>query len=180
MGCMGQPSIEYNRKLAMGNRFEEYVYPHLYDTWGVLIESCKTYEEQCDVGENYFGIEIKYDDMSKRTTNIYIETAEKSDESKPDFSNSGIHRVDNSWLFLNGTETKFYIFLIKELRILEQTEDWITTGNPTSKGFLIPKKDADMLAWKIIVPNYKDHKKIEEQYQKALRLHRTHINAIHS
>ena len=62
---MGQPSISeseyYNMKLAEGEMFEDYVYEHFREIWGIDIKSCNTYSEQINIGENYFGMEIKYD-----------------------------------------------------------------------------------------------------------------------
>ncbi len=156
MGKSGMTSREiedlnYKEQLDDGQKFEEHVYRCLEKEWGFLIKGHKSQFMQFKVGENQFGMEIKYDKKSKRTPNLYIETHEKKYSTNKDWIPSGIYRSDNSWLFLNGVYEKFYIFSIKTLRELERNlNDRLRRETLTSKGFLLSKEIAKELAINII------------------------------
>jgi hypothetical protein len=96
---------------------------------------------QNTVGENMLGAEIKRDGKFRETGNLYIETSEKSHPDKPIYTPSGIHRKDNSWLFVIGDEKIIYIFSTKYLQMLE--ERYPVVSKPTSNGFLMPVDQAE-------------------------------------
>ena len=101
---MGQSSIDYpkyRRKTdKMGDEYENFVYPIFCKEWGVKITPYKTREEQLNIGENSFCVEIKYDEISIDSPNIYIEVAEKGHPNNLYYVDSGIYRGDNEWLYL--------------------------------------------------------------------------------
>ena len=162
MGCMGQPSMSkseyYNMKLAEGEMFEDYVYEHFREIWGIDIKSCNTYSEQINIGENYFGMEIKYDGLHKKTKRLFIEYQEKRRSENPDYIPSGVLRKDNSWLYLIGNFQVFYIFSVKDLRMALEAKD--DRGNfkhirkeinrKTSCGFLLQENEIQDYALRII------------------------------
>ena len=137
-------------KSDKGNKFEDYVYPILCKEWGVKFTPYKTKYQQYNVGENSFGIEIKFDEKSINSPNLYIETEEKSDPSLLSFSKSGIYRKDNSWLYLIGNYDIFYIFLKKRLKDLHNSNKYDEVETKTSQGFLIPQAEAVNLALDVI------------------------------
>jgi hypothetical protein len=87
------------------------------------------------------GAEIKRDDNFRKTGNLYLEIAEKSHPSKPEYTPSGIYRPDNSWLFVIGDEKTAYIFSTKYLQLLAERYKVVET--PTSRGLLMPLADAE-------------------------------------
>ena len=141
---------DYRREMSeKGTKYENYIYPIFAKEWGVPESWVKPYQEkdeQIDIGENSLGVEIKYDEKSIKSKNIYIETAEKSVPYKPDYTPSGIYRDDNSWLFAIGNYDIYYVFLINHLRELESLDGWGRVETPTSRAFLMPHKEAEKLA----------------------------------
>tara|TARA_Y100000310_G_C20545564_1_gene745387 strand:+ start:525 stop:1013 length:489 start_codon:yes stop_codon:yes gene_type:complete len=149
---MGQSIIGdseyYNNKRIEGEMFEGFVYAKLEHLLGIEINSCDTKKEQFDIGENYFGMEIKNDEASERTGNLFVEYQEKSKSTNENWVHSGIFRNDNSWLYLIGNTKAFYIFSIKDLRIAYNAKD--ASAEPkherkmcnrgTSWGFLLKGK----------------------------------------
>lgn len=88
------------------------------------------------------GIEIKFDDKMDKTGNIYIETAEKSNPKNPRYVDSGIYRIDNSWLYLTGNYSSIFIFGKQHLKLMSEKGNFRTVQTDTSKGFLVPISDA--------------------------------------
>ena len=129
----------YQQKLDIGLRFQDVVTRALYQR-GIVVVGFASRTFQTQVGENMLGAEIKRDDRFRATGNLYIEVAEKSHPDKCEYVPSGIHREDNSWLFVIGDELLVYIFATKYLRMLEPR--YKHTETPTSRGFLIPLVDA--------------------------------------
>ena len=161
---MGQSSMSENYKecFERGSKYEDFVYPILCEEWGVKITPYKTKREQLK-GENSFGVEIKFDEKSINSTNLFIEyeeRREKKDGTLSGWSPSGIYRGDhfrdNSWLYLIGNYDIFYIFLKKQLKDLHNTRNYgevpgtTASNSVTSKGFLLPKCEAETLALDII------------------------------
>ena len=162
MGCMGQPSISegeyYSIKRAEGEMFEDYVYDHFKKIWRIDIKGCNTYSEQIFVGENYFGMEIKYDGLHKDTGRLFIEYQEKRRSKNPNYIPSGILRTDNSWLYLIGNFQVFYIFSIKDLRTALEAKDEQGNfkhtrkeiGRKTSCGFLLQRNEIQDYVLRVI------------------------------
>lgn len=130
----------YADKLEQGLEFQDIVTKELYQR-GIVIVGYSSRRFQNQEGENMLGAEIKRDGKFRETGNLYIETSEKSHPDNPNFIPSGIHRKDNSWLFVIGDEKTFYIFSTKYLLLLEPR--YKTVNKPTSNGFLLPLEEAE-------------------------------------
>jgi len=130
----------YKEKLEEGLQFQDVVTRELYQR-GIIVVGYASRKYQNDYGENMLGAEIKRDGMFRETGNLYIETAEKSHPDNLNYIPSGIYRRDNSWLYVIGDEQTIYIFSTKYLRLLEPRYKKKT--KTTSKGFLMPLRDAD-------------------------------------
>lgn len=130
----------YQDKLEIGLQFQDVVTRALYQR-GIVVVGYSSRRFQIREGENMLGAEIKRDGNFRKTGNLYIETAEKSHPANHDFVPSGIHREDNSWLFVIGDEECIWIFSTKYLRMLEPRYE--KKQIPTSVGFLLPLADAE-------------------------------------
>lgn len=130
----------YARKLQIGLEFQDTVTKALYQR-GIVVVGFSSRRFQIEEGENMLGAEIKRDDKFRTTGQLYIETAEKSHPDNIEFIPSGIHRKDNSWLFVIGDEKTVYIFLTKYLQMLEPRYE--KKAIPTSKGFVMPIAEAE-------------------------------------
>lgn len=129
----------YAKQLEIGLEFQDVVTGALYQRGIVVVGyASRRYQNEC--GENMLGAEIKRDGKFRETGNLYIETAEKAHPDRREYVPSGIHRNDNSWLFVIGDEKKIFIFSTKYLRMLEPR--YRTVEKPTSRGFLMPLVDA--------------------------------------
>lgn len=129
----------YKEKLQEGLEFQDVVTKALYQL-GIVIVGYASKYFQIEEGENILGAEIKRDGNFRKTGNLYIEIAEKAHPDNPKFVRSGIRRKDNSWLFIIGDEERIYIFATRHLRKLQKKYKIVSTS--TSKGFLMPLKDA--------------------------------------
>jgi hypothetical protein len=132
----------YIDKLEEGLQFQDVVTKALYQR-GIVVVGYASRKYQRSQGENMLGMEIKRDGLFRSTGNLYIETAEKAHPDNENFISSGIHRNDNSWLYVIGDEETIYIFPIKYLQMLESRYSDNRVIKPTSKGFLIPLGDAE-------------------------------------
>jgi len=130
----------YGEKLEEGLEFQDVVTRALYQR-GIVVVAYSSRRYQQNEGENLLGAEIKRDGKFRETGNLYIEIEEKSHPEKTSFIVSGIYRKDNSWLYVIGDEKTIYIFSTKYLRMLEKRYKHVEI--PTSKGFLMPIKDAE-------------------------------------
>jgi hypothetical protein len=130
----------YNDKLQQGLEFQDVVTKALYQR-GIIVIGFASRRFQVEEGENMLGAEIKRDGLFRETGRLYIETAEKSHPDNPLYVASGIYRQDNSWLYVIGDEKTIYIFSTKYLRLLENRYE--KKEKPTSRGFVMPLKDAD-------------------------------------
>ena len=138
-------------KLKAGQEYQDFVARQLLRD-GIALVNYQSYRAQLEWGENSLGMEIKFDDLLQRTGNVYIETAEKSHPSNPDFVDSGIYRADNSWLYAVGNFRELFVF---SKRTLKKAHAWTRQdGAPrferrttkTSVAFLLPRPDAVELA----------------------------------
>lgn len=130
----------YQNKLQQGLEYQDIVTRELYQR-GIVIVGYSSKKYQNNEGENMLGAEIKRDGKFRETGNLYIEVSEKSHPDKPNYTPSGIHRKDNSWLYVIGDEQTVYIFSTKILLMLESR--FATVNKPTSNGFLIPLSQAE-------------------------------------
>jgi hypothetical protein len=93
------------------------------------------------------GIEFKFDKCFQVTGNLWIEIAERHNPDIP-YSDSGIFKKDNSWLYCIGNYYVIYIFPKNLLILLYNSRRYPVIENNlmTSKGFLLSKGDADIYA----------------------------------
>jgi len=129
----------YKEMMQKGFEFQDFIADKLIESIGISLTSysSKLYQEK--KGENRQGFELKFDDRYKTTGNIYIETAEKSNENNPNFVLSGIYRSDNTWLYLIGNYEELFIFSKKHLILIHKSNKYKNVETKTSQGFLIPK-----------------------------------------
>lgn len=139
----------YKEKLEQGLQFQDFVTDILFNELFIPISTYQSKKYQLK-GENKQGIEIKFDGRYKETGNLYIEISEKSDPRNMNYVNSGIHRKDNTWLYIIGDYSILYIFGKTILRAMYLSGNYKKVSIPTSMGFLIPKKDAEKYSLKII------------------------------
>jgi len=143
----------YKKKLEEGKGYQDFVQEELYKC-GISIVSYSSKEYQHLHGENLAGIEIKYDQKMKETNNIYIEIAEKAHPQNIDFIPSGIYANPKTWLYLIGDRREIFIFAKIFLVLWHRKKIFKEVQIDTSKGFLIPVKQArEKFAIKIIKLN---------------------------
>jgi ssDNA-binding Zn-finger/Zn-ribbon topoisomerase 1 len=128
----------YKEMMQKGFEFQDFIADKLIEKLGISVTCYSSKQHQEQKGENRQGFEIKFDDKYKTTGNIYIETAEKSNEKNPFFVSSGIYRSDNTWLYLIGNYEEVFIFSKKHLVLMHKTQKYRNVETKTSKGFLIP------------------------------------------
>lgn len=140
----------YAKMLEAGLEFQDFVMTKLIEHLGINLTQYSSKKYQFTVGENKQGIEIKFDDKYETTGNLYIEIAEKSNKNNLNFVDSGIYREDNTWLYIIGNYCVLYIFSKKYLVYLHKKKIFREVEIPTSKGFLIDKKNAEKYTLKIM------------------------------
>jgi len=140
--------------LKEGNHYQDFVVDELYKI-GLPVITYTSKEYQYTFGENKAGIEIKFDNRLKETGNLYIEISEKTNKDNLEFIPSGIFREDNSWLYVIGDFQFIYIFGKKFLKQLHFLKRYREVEIETSRGYLLPKDDAEKYSLKkIIVKSY--------------------------
>tara|TARA_R110002124_G_scaffold306_1_gene1219 strand:- start:807 stop:1265 length:459 start_codon:yes stop_codon:yes gene_type:complete len=134
-------------KQLKGLKFESFIMDWFSGNKKINLSHYTTYDEQIHKGENRQGIEIKNDQMFKRTGNLFISVSR--DYGYVEYC-SGICK-GQSWLYVIGDEEEFYIFSTKQLVQFykEQTpkifNGFTSPKNGTEKGFLLSKKQAESL-----------------------------------
>ena len=141
----------YKNMLLKGLEFQDFVTDILIKELGIALSTYSSIRYQNKKGENKQGFEIKFDDKYKDTGNIYIETAEKSNENNINYVDSGIYRSDNTWIYIIGNYQELYIFSKSHLVLMHKSKIYIEKTTKTSKGFLIPQKDAEKYCTKKII-----------------------------
>ena len=108
----------YKKKLREGLEYQDFVFDQLQHMEGmpIFLGAYASEKYQYEKGESPSGLEIKYDKRFHETGNLFIEIAEKSDASLPEYTPSGIMRNDNTWLYLVGDYEQAFIFPKKLLR----------------------------------------------------------------
>lgn len=134
----------YNEMFEKGLEYQDFVSDKLHDIgWSLNCYSSKKY--QFEKGESRSGIEIKLDNQFKRTRNLYIEYAEKSNPNNKIYVPSGIERKDNSIIYCIGNYDIIYVFAKNWLKQFKNTEvKHVMTK--TSKGYLFPEDMAQKYA----------------------------------
>lgn len=150
----------HSDSLEVGNAFQDFVCMELAKR-GTIIQNLSSKKFQYEVGENLQGWEIKYDAWStgcravnkdqKCSGRLSVEIAEKKLSGNPVFIESGIYRSDNTWMYIQGTYDKIWIFSKKMLILLHQSGRYEERENrPTVRSFMLPCDHADRYAAKVI------------------------------
>ena len=145
----------YKNKLESGQLYQDFVVDCCWELLGLAVVqySSKVYQQL--KGESRTGVEIKHDEKFASTGNLYIEVGEKAMFRGGDFTDSGIERGDNTWLYVIGNYDTIFIFSKSLLKAMYRSGRYrvfeISMG--TSRGFLVPKADAEKYAAQILFPN---------------------------
>ncbi len=142
----------YKDRLKQGLKYQDFIMNLFADELGIIISIYTSREYQL-VGESMQGIEIKHDDQYAKTDNLYIEYAEKSNKDNREYIGSSILRKDNTWLWVIGNYKRVFIFakkLLKRLYVGRDALKYQIVETETSRGYLLPHKDAVKYAAKII------------------------------
>lgn len=139
---MGYEDSVYEPNRVAAAFYEMWIGLMLLDV-GIALTPCLTREEQYAVGENREGVEIKLDRRMASTGNLYIEVAEKAHPDRAEYSPSGIHRGDNTRVFLIGDYDRWWAFHLDTFRKMDMRGRLPRVRMPTSIGFLLPVSWAD-------------------------------------
>jgi hypothetical protein len=157
------PDADRETVFEEGLQFQDFVVDILLRELGIAVSNYSSRYYQYNFGENKQGIEIKLDRRISRTANgeftnpdsgnVSIEVAEKSSSGKDGWTDSGIMRADNSWLYIQGNYDIVFIFGKMFLRQLYLTRyrDKVREVKPTLKTFLLPVPVAKKYALKVFI-----------------------------
>lgn len=146
----------HDDSFEVGNEFQDFVCIELAKQ-GIILQNINSKKFQFETGENLQGFEIKYDSRctgdkgSVPTNQLSIEIAEKTKAENFRFIDSGIYRKDNSWLYIHGNYTMFWIFSKNILQGLHRAGRYKEHELPTVKKFYLPISDADKYCCKKLI-----------------------------
>lgn len=138
------PNAKHNDSFERGIEFQDFVCEKMLSELGIAFTNYQSRKFQFGNGENKQGIEIKLDDDTTRTGNLSIEVGEKSRINLPTYTDSGILRNDNSWLYIQGNYKIIYIFAKSILLGIYHNRKYKIDELPTLRRFLMPNE----IAWK--------------------------------
>lgn len=166
---------EYRKiKIASGVLFQDFAIDLLY-TVGLPIVQYASQFYQTHVGESRTGVEIKHDEKYATTGNLWIEVAEKARPRPGAYAESGIHRTDNSWLYVIGDYDTIFVFAKTHLQALKESGRYELRENhtKTSVGYLLPNQMAMSMAIMILRPQAecKVVKAVKDLHELGRRLH---------
>lgn len=137
------PDAPHLDTLEMGAEFLDFVMETLQKR-GVILQPYTSKKNQYNVGESLQGWEVKFDNSIFKNNRLSIEIAEKSRRDIPIWTQSGIYRRDNTWIYIQGNYTRFYWFQKSILIGLHKTGRYKEDEyNGTIKKFYLPFDDAD-------------------------------------
>ncbi len=116
------PDGANKRSFQEGLEFQDYIVDVLQRRLSVTISLFGSKAYQFVKGESIQGVEIKLDNHWTGTNRLSIELAEKSRQDRPTYAWSGIYRADNTWLYIQGNRTGFFVFLKHQLRWVYETK----------------------------------------------------------
>lgn len=138
----------YKDSFEVGNKFQDFVCIELAKD-NIILQNINSKKFQFETGENLQGFEIKYDgrctgdNETIATNRLSIEIGEKTNKNNVDYIPSGIYRSDNTWLYIQGNYNAFWIFSLKLLKQLHQSNRYEEKEEPTLRAFYLPIEDAD-------------------------------------
>lgn len=110
------PNAKSPSSFQDGLEFQDFVCAQLAAR-GVVLQNLCSKKYQFEIGENLQGFEIKMDDLCTQTRRLSIEVAEKSRaDATLQWTESGIMRNDNSWLYIQGNRHILFVFAKPWLR----------------------------------------------------------------
>ena len=161
---------EFYKNLEKGQRFQDYYSFILWHERKRTLCNFQRHDFQKLIGENLQKEEIKYDELSITSKNLFIETEERV-SSHQNLKPAGIYAIDNPRSYVVGNYDNVWIFRTEQLKKFhtEEKPDEVPvknkiTGTVTAKGFLLPKKIANNLCydkiedlwtkWTELIPSY--------------------------
>lgn len=132
--------------LEVGNTFQDFVCIELAKQ-SIILQNINSKKFQYEIGENLQGFEIKFDGTSLKTNRLSIEVAEKVNGYADMWTESGIYRNDNSWLYIQGNYSFIWIFPKNVLQGLHKSGKYEIAQHPkefpTLNKFYLPFDIAD-------------------------------------
>lgn len=141
----------YKTQLERGLIYQDFVYEILHKHGiSTVAYGSKVFQQR--VGENKAQIEIKFDDKYATTGNLWIEASEKSDPRNADYVTSGIYRDCVEYVI--GDYDTIFRFATQILRLTARSGKYrlIENGLKSSRGYLLPSKDAHRIATQVYRP----------------------------
>lgn len=134
----------YKNKLQQGLEYQDFIACE-FAKIGIPLTSFSSKKYQYQKGENLQGYEIKNDQKFRQTGNLWIEIAEKKEASHKVWYDSGIKRSDNTIFYVIGDYKGAFIMQKSILSAFADKGRYKirVNNNQTSKGFLLPVKDAE-------------------------------------
>jgi len=170
----------YKAKLEGALLYQDFVTDTFYQ-FGIPVNQYSSKAYQNGVGESRSGIEIKFDEKSGQTHNLWIEIAEKAKPRAGDYAVSGIYRLDNTWLYAIGDYDTIYAIPKKFLVLLHKSGKYrvLENNTKTSEGFLLPCGEAEKFAAFVIYPKAKKavSRLVESLSLSGKELHQLVLNA---
>lgn len=109
-------TLEDYRRMEEAWKYQDFITKQLLNL-GLSVNAYQGVEYQMKYGESASGIEIKNDRKMSESGNVYIEFRQTTLRGSED-RESGIQQHDQSWLYVIGDYTKFYIFAKNQLKSL--------------------------------------------------------------
>ena len=75
-------NVQYKSDLKVGKIYQDFTAEILHRRYGISLMTYCSQKYQQERGENVMGVEVKKDQNCSRTTNVFIETYERSDKFK--------------------------------------------------------------------------------------------------
>lgn len=150
------PDAKRTTVFAEGVEFQDFVCHQLALRHHIILQNLASRKYQYAIGENLQGFEIKLDTRCVETGRLSIEIAEKSRADMPHWTDSGIYRDDNSWMYIQGNHQVFFVFQKNILRMLHQSASRRyevaekPKDRPTIRTFYLPWRDAERYSAKMI------------------------------
>lgn len=137
------PDCKDKKSFESGLEFQDFVCTELMKH-GIVLQNLSSKQYQFTIGESLQGFEIKLDRRFLETNRLSIEIAEKSKASVPVWTDSGIYRKDNTWLYIQGNKIRLYIFQKSLLVELHKSGKFIEDESyGTVRKFYLPIDKAD-------------------------------------
>ena len=150
------PNAPRSDTVDAGHAFEDYACDRIAES-GITLRTYKSAAMQLGVGESRAGFEFKLDAGHRRYGHLSIEVAERRRASGL-WVPSGIFRDDNTWLYIQGDTSLFWVLFkpaliararrggITELFIIaEAAQPPVFESFGTVRKFYLPPAEADLL-----------------------------------